>query len=101
MNDCISTSPTSLMALRMTVRKESITTRPASASVTCLMIFLEDGVQILLEHDVGQVDKADILAHSGFVEEGILLLIAQHFQDGLAADAEINRRFGVVWHWRR
>jgi hypothetical protein len=55
--------------------------------------FLQHRVQILLEHDVGEVDKADVLAEPGFVEEGILLLIAQHLQCGFAQNGEIKRGF--------
>ncbi len=38
MNDCTSKSPTALAALRARVRKESTTTTPALAVVTCAMI---------------------------------------------------------------
>ena len=55
--------------------------------------FLEDRVQILLQHHVGQVDEADRLAQLGFVEERILLLIAQHLHRGLAEDGEVERGF--------
>jgi hypothetical protein len=53
--------------------------------------FLQNRVQILLHHHVAQVDKADGVAQLGFVEERILLLIAQHFQGGFAEDGEIKR----------
>ena len=38
MNDCISISLAPLTALRTTVRKESTTTMPGLAAVTCLVI---------------------------------------------------------------
>ena len=54
---------------------------------------LQHRVQILLQHHVGQVDEADGLAQFGFVEEGKLLLIAQHLEGGFAEHGEVERRF--------
>src|SRR5207249_3161511 len=53
---------------------------------------IQDRVQTSLQYQVGEVNKADVRAHPGFVEERILLLIAQHLQGGFAQDGEIKRR---------
>ena len=55
--------------------------------------FIVNRVQILIQHHVGQVEKADGLAQLGFVEERILLLVAQHFYGGFAEDGEKERGF--------
>jgi hypothetical protein len=55
--------------------------------------FFQHRGQILFQHHVGQVDKADGVAQFGFVEEGKLLLITQHLEDGFAEHAEIQCRF--------
>src|ERR1017187_9982796 len=55
--------------------------------------FIVNRVQILIQHHVSQVDKADGLAQLGFVEERILLLVAQHFYGGFAEDGEKERGF--------
>ncbi len=54
---------------------------------------LENGVEILLHDDLGQIDKADGGAQLRFVEKRILLLIAQHLHRGLAEDGEEERGF--------
>ena len=39
-----------------------------------------------------RVEKPDVLVQPGFIEERILLLIAEHLQDGFAEDGEIKHR---------
>src|ERR1019366_7340190 len=53
--------------------------------------FIENCIQILSQYHVAEVDKADGVAKLGFVEERILLLVAQHFYGGFAKDGEKER----------
>src|SRR5688572_17158254 len=55
--------------------------------------FLQHRVEILLRHHVTQIDEANGLADLGMLEEGILLLIAQHLHGRFAEDGEIERGF--------
>ena len=55
--------------------------------------FCEHRVQILFHHHIAEVDEANGLAQLRFVEEGILLLIAQHLYRRFAQHGEIKRRF--------
>ena len=62
---------------------------------------VEDRAEILVEHDLAEVDEADSRVHLGGVEERILLLIAQHFDGRLAQYGEVDRgplRGGVGEH---
>ena len=93
MNDCTSTSPTSLVALRARRAKRIHHHDAGVGGRDLLDDLLQHRGQILLHHHVGQVDEADGLAHFGFVEEGKLLLIAHHLEHGFAEDGEIERRF--------
>ena len=57
--------------------------------------FPNDAFQELLQravdHVLAQIDVADRLIHAGDIEEGELLLIAQHLEGGLADDGEVQR----------
>src|SRR6185503_1235252 len=55
--------------------------------------FVQYTAQILLQQSVAQVDKANGLMASGWIEEGVLLLVTQHFQGGFTEDREIKRGF--------
>ena len=55
--------------------------------------FIEDGIQILFQHHLAQVDKTNGLVQLAQIEEGKLLLIAEHLDGGFAQNREIERRF--------
>ena len=60
-----------------------------------LFDFLNDAFQELFQRAVddllAQIDVADRLIHAGDIEEGELLLIAQHLEGGFADDGEVQR----------
>jgi hypothetical protein len=52
----------------------------------------EDGVQILLQHDLAQVNEPDGGVQLGRVEELELLLVPQHLEGGFAEYGEVQGR---------
>ena len=53
---------------------------------------LQDRVQVLLQHDLAEVDEPDGGVQLGRVEEGELLLVAQHLDGRLAQHGEVEGR---------
>ena len=53
--------------------------------------FLKDGVQVLFENELAKIDEANCAIQFGLVEEGELLLIAQHLDRGFAQNREVQR----------
>ena len=51
---------------------------------------IQDRVQTPLQEHVGQVAELDLPAQSRFVEEGKLLLIAEHLQHGFTENTKIK-----------
>ena len=53
---------------------------------------LQDRAQVLLQHNLAEVDKADRIRQLGGIEECVLLLISQHLYGGFTEDREIESR---------
>ena len=57
--------------------------------------FRQDRAQVLLQHNLAQVDEANRIRQLGGIEKCVLLLISQHLYGGFAEDGEIERR--TLW----